>query len=290
MLKGLFRRVGAVLRGRAVVDDELMESLEEALIAGDVSAPLAVEMVDELRDRAEREHLTDPQQVQEALKERVREMLEPLEGSIEPAAEPPTVILVLGVNGVGKTTSIAKLAYYFKQQGASPLLAAADTFRAAAIEQLEIWAQRVGCEIVRQAHGADAAAVVFDALQAAKARGHDVVICDTAGRLHTKVNLMEELKKIGRIVQRETGRPADERLLVIDATCGQNAVNQVRQFSEAVGVTGLLIAKLDGTAKGGILLTIARQFAIPIKFVGLGERMEDLRPFSAKEFAAGMFA
>ncbi len=289
MLRGLFKRVGAVLRGRAIVDDELLESLEEALIGADVSAPLAMEMVDELREATEHQHITDAEGVKQALQERVVAMLQPLEEPLNIAAEPPTVILVLGVNGVGKTTSIAKLAYHFKQQGRKPLLAAADTFRAAAIEQLEVWAERVGCDIVRQKQGADSAAVVYDAIQAAKARGHDVVICDTAGRLHTKVNLMEELKKIGRVVQREMGREADERLLVIDATTGQNAVNQVREFSQAVGVTGLLIAKLDGTAKGGILLTIAREFAIPIKLVGNGEKMQDLQPFLAKEFAEGMF-
>jgi len=289
VLRGLFKRVGAVLRGRAIVDDELLESLEEALIGADVSAPLAMEMVDELREATEHQHITDAEGVKQALQERVVAMLQPLEEPLNIAAEPPTVILVLGVNGVGKTTSIAKLAYHFKQQGRKPLLAAADTFRAAAIEQLEVWAERVGCDIVRQKQGADSAAVVYDAIQAAKARGHDVVICDTAGRLHTKVNLMEELKKIGRVVQREMGREADERLLVIDATTGQNAVNQVREFSQAVGVTGLLIAKLDGTAKGGILLTIAREFAIPIKLVGNGEKMQDLQPFLAKEFAEGMF-
>jgi len=277
------------LRGRAIVDDELLESLEEALIGADVSAPLAMEMVDELREATEHQHITDAEGVKQALQERVVEMLQPLEEPLNIAAEPLTVILVLGVNGVGKTTSIAKLAYHFKQQGRKPLLAAADTFRAAAIEQLEVWAERVGCDIVRQKQGADSAAVVYDAIQAAKARGHDVVICDTAGRLHTKVNLMEELKKIGRVVQREMGREADERLLVIDATTGQNAVNQVREFWQAVGVTGLLIAKLDGTAKGGILLTIAREFAIPIKLVGNGEKMQDLQPFLAKEFAEGMF-
>jgi fused signal recognition particle receptor len=289
LLRGLFRRVGAVLRGRAIIDDELLEGLEEALMQGDVSAPLAIELVDKMRDASERKRVTDADGLKEALRQEVTQILLPLEGELVLAPEPPTVILVLGVNGVGKTTTIAKLAHLLKQQGKRPLLAAADTFRAAAIEQLEIWAQRAGCDIVRQKQGADPAAVVYDALQAAKARAYDVVICDTAGRLHTKKNLMEELRKIGRIIEREIGRDADERLLVIDATTGQNAVNQVREFSDLIGLTGLVVAKLDGTAKGGVMLTVAKEFGLPIKFVGVGEKMADLEPFSAESFAEGMF-
>jgi len=199
--------------------------------------------------------------------------------------EPPSVYLIVGVNGVGKTTSIAKLAHRFKSQGKRVILAAADTFRAAAIDQLEIWAGRVGVEIIKQREQADPAAVVYDALQAAKSRGADVVIADTAGRLHTRKNLMEELKKIGRVVEREIGRPADEVLLVLDATTGQNAISQAKEFKEAVPITGILLAKLDGTAKGGIVITLRDELGIPIKLVGVGEKMEDLEDFDSRDFA-----
>ena len=198
-------------------------------------------------------------------------------------------MLVFGVNGVGKTTAIAKIAHWYQQAGDKVMLAAADTFRAAAIEQLEVWAQRVGCDLVRQQPGSDPAAVVYDALKAARARGHDRVMVDTAGRLHTKHNLMAEIAKIGRVVERELQRPADERLLVIDATTGQNAINQARQFHEAVELTGLMVAKLDGTAKGGIVLSITHELDLPIKLVGVGESLDDLRIFSAAEFAGQMF-
>ncbi len=274
------RRVGNVLRGRPTVDADTIEELEAALIQADVSVPLAVEMVEQLRNTAEANRLRTSDEVMSALRDQVFERLLPYEASVEAAPEPPTTILVLGVNGVGKTTSIAKLAHYYKSAGNKVLLVAGDTFRAAGIEQLQEWGQRVGCEVIAQAMGADPAAVMFDAVQAAIARGADFVIADTAGRLHTKVNLMEELRKVSRIIERALGRPPDERLLVIDANTGQNAINQAREFNEAVGVTGVIIAKLDSTAKGGTLLTLAHELEIPIKFVGAGE--------GAREFADGI--
>lgn len=288
MLKGIFRRVGNVLRGRTTLDEETIEELEAALVMADVSAPLAMKIVAGLRDRAECERVTDDEGLLRLLRDEIYELLVPWEGELVFAPEPPTTIMMLGVNGVGKTTTIAKLAYYLKARGMSVLLAAGDTFRAAAIEQLELWGQRVGAPVVAQKMGADPGAVMYDALDAAKARGLDVVIADTAGRLHTKVNLMEELRKMGRIVERATGRPADERLLVIDANTGQNAIIQAREFDQAIGVTGIAVTKLDSTAKGGALLALTTELQIPIKLVGLGEKPEDLAPFSAREFADGI--
>ncbi|MGC9316397.1 MAG: signal recognition particle-docking protein FtsY [Armatimonadota bacterium] len=288
MLKGLLRRVGNVLRGRATLDEQTTEDLEAALVQADVSVPVATEIVEEMRERAERERVTDEEGLLQILRDEVFERLEPYEGELNVADEPPTTILVLGVNGVGKTTTIAKLAHMFKSRGKTVLLAAGDTFRAAAIEQLQAWGQRVGCEVVAQSMGADPGAVMFDALDAAKARNIDVVIADTAGRLHTKINLMEELRKMGRVVERATGRPADERLLVLDANTGQNAVSQAREFNQAVEVTGIAVAKLDSTARGGALLSLTAEMQIPIKLVGTGEKPEDLAPFSAREFADGI--
>ncbi len=288
MLQGIFRRVGNVLRGRTTLDDDTIEALEAALVMADVSAPVAAEIVEELRRRAEGARVTDDEGLLELLRDQVCERLEPFEGELVLASEPPTTIMVLGVNGVGKTTTIAKLAHFFKSHDMSVLLAAADTFRPAALEQLQVWGQRVGCEVVAQKMGADPGAVMFDALDAAKARGIDVVIADTAGRLHTKVNLMEELRKMARIVERATGRPADERLLVIDANTGQNAIVQAREFNQAIGVTGIAVAKLDSTAKGGALLSLTAELAIPIKVVGVGEKPGDLVPFSARDFADGI--
>ncbi len=285
MLKGLFRRVGNVLRGRATLNEESIDELEAALVQADVSVPVAMEIVEQLQEQAESGRVTDEESLLALLRDAVYERLEPWEGTLNLAADPPVTMLVLGVNGVGKTTTIAKLAYAFKTAGMDVILAAGDTFRAAAIEQLQAWANRVGCQVIAQKMGADPAAVMFDALDAARARGSDVVIADTAGRLHTKINLMEELRKMSRIVERANGRPADERLLVIDANTGQNAINQGRQFHQAVGVTGIAIAKLDSTAKGGTLLSLTQELEIPIKVVGVGERLEDLIPFSARDFA-----
>ena len=290
MLKGLFRRVGAVLAARAVVNDDLLDELEAALIQADVSVPVAEEMVGRLREAAESHHITEPSGLLELLAEHVEEMLAPCEAPLNAAAQAPTVFLMLGVNGVGKTTCIAKIAHWYQSAGNKVLLVAADTFRAAAAEQLSVWAERVGCDIVQQQPGSDPAAVVYDGLEAAKARGHNLVIVDTAGRLHTKRNLMEELRKMDRVIQGQLGRPTDERLLVIDATTGQNAIRQAEQFNEALDITGLMIAKLDGTAKGGVVLSISQQLELPIKLIGIGERLEDLRLFSANDFAGQMFS
>ncbi len=290
MLKGLFRRVGAVLAARAVVNDELLDELEAALIQADVSVPVAEEMVERLREAAESHHITEPSALLELLAQHVEEMLAPCEAPLNGGEQAPTVLLMLGVNGVGKTTCIAKIAHWYQSAGNKVLLVAADTFRAAAAEQLSVWAERVGCDIVQQQHGSDPAAVVYDGLEAARARGHNLVIIDTAGRLHTKRNLMEELRKMDRVIQGQLGRPADERLLVIDATTGQNAIRQAEQFNEALDITGLMIAKLDGTAKGGVVLSISQQLELPIKLIGIGERLEDLRLFSAHDFAGQMLS
>jgi len=289
MLKGLFKRVAAVFTGRAAIDDDLLDDLEAALIQADVSGPLAVRLVDELRDQAERGKLTAPGQLRRALQEQVAALLRPYEAPLAKGKERPTVFLILGVNGVGKTTTIAKLAYRYKRLGQKVLLVAGDTFRAAAAEQLKVWAERVGCDIVAQKSGADPGAVTYDGIRAAQARGHNLVIVDTAGRMHTKTNLMEEMRKIGRVIERELGRPADERLLVLDATIGQNALQQARAFHESLDLTGLIVAKLDGTAKAGIVLTITQELGLPIKLVGVGEKLPDLEPFSADAFAEQMF-
>ncbi|HEY3397161.1 MAG TPA: signal recognition particle-docking protein FtsY [Armatimonadota bacterium] len=290
MLKGLFKRVAAVFTGRAVIDDDLLDDLEAALIQADVAAALAIKLVDELREQAEKGKLTTPEQLREALQAQVAELLRPYEGTLAKAKERPTVFLVLGVNGVGKTTTIAKLAYRYTQMGQKVMLAAADTFRAAAAEQLGVWAERIGCDIIASHTGADPGAVAYDGVKAAQARGANLLIVDTAGRLHTKVNLMAEVEKIGRIIERELGRPADERLLVLDATIGQNALLQAREFHNSLNLTGLIVTKLDGSAKGGIVLTITQELGLPIKAVGLGEKMTDLETFSAEEFAQQMFA
>lgn len=289
VLKGLFKRVGAAIRGRAVVDDELLEEIEEALIQADVNVNLALEMVQHVRERAEKRHITEPEGLFELLRGEVKNILKTAEAPLNTGPSAPTTFLVLGVNGVGKTTSIAKIANWYRSAGSEVLMVAGDTFRAAAIEQLEEWARRVGCDLVRQQQGSDPSAVVYDALQAARARGTNLLVIDTAGRLHTRQNLMDELAKINRTIERELGRPVDEKLLVIDGTTGQNAISQVREFHEIVGVTGLMITKLDSTAKGGIVLSLVKEFGIPIKLLGVGERLDGLRLFTAEEYVAGMF-
>ena len=289
MLKGLFKKVGAVLRGRSVIDDDMLEELEEALIQADVSVKLAMKLVSDVREQAEKKKITDPMELTGLLRKKIEQLLRPLEAPLNTGPTAPSTMLVIGVNGVGKTTSIAKIAHWYKSAGNNVMIVAADTFRAAAIEQLKVWAGRIGCDIVAQQQGADPAAAVYDALQAAGPRRTNLIVVDTAGRLHTKHNLMEELRKIDRVITRELGRPADEKLLVLDGTTGQNALNQAREFNETIGITGLMITKLDGTAKGGILLTIADELKIPVKLIGLGEKPESLALFSAKEFAAGLF-
>lgn len=264
--------------------EELAEMLEETLITTDVGVKTSGFIVDGMKDKLRG---YDTEGLRVYLREVIFDILKDCQKPLEITAK-PFVIMVLGVNGVGKTTTIGKLAAKFTSEGKNVLLAAGDTFRAAAIEQLEIWAKRASCDIIKQEHGGDPAAVAFDAIKAAIARGVDIVILDTAGRLHTKINLMEELKKIKRVVSREMPDAPHETLLVLDASTGQNAINQAGIFHEAVGVTGIALTKLDGTAKGGIIVAIANEFKIPIRFVGVGEGVEDLREFEAKEFVEAM--
>jgi fused signal recognition particle receptor len=261
--------------------DELLERLEESLITSDVGIKASSDIVDSLRTKLVGWGNGD--KFKENLRDAIYDILKEVERPLE-IDKSPFVIMVLGVNGVGKTTTIGKLASRYTAAGKSVMLAAGDTFRSAAIEQLEGWGQRVGCPVIKQAQGGDPGAVVFDAMRAAGARGTDVVILDTAGRLHTKVNLVEELKKVKRVVERELPGAPHENLLVLDASTGQNAINQARVFNEAVGVTGIALTKLDGTAKGGIIIPIARELKIPIRFVGVGEGIDDLREFNARDF------
>ena len=269
------------------LDDEFFDNLEESLILADVGVNIASESVCSLRNAVFSYDMKDPEQVKAELRKILLQKLSVGDAALD-TAKSPTVILVIGVNGVGKTTSIGKLAKRLKGEGKKVLLCAADTFRAAAADQLEIWAKRADVPIVRQHEGADPGAVLFDALQAAKARNIDVVLCDTAGRLHTKKNLMEELAKIDRVLEREAPGCSRETLLVLDATTGQNGLNQAREFAAACGVTGIILTKLDGTAKGGVAIAIRDQLGLPIKFVGTGESIGDLTPFSAAEFARAL--
>jgi len=285
--KALIENTEALFKGR-VVDESLLEELEETLIMADVGPQAAASITEALRDRIKQGKARNAGDLTTALKEEIRKMLRE-SGKIMCAGEKPFVILTVGVNGVGKTTTIGKLARRFTDHGFSVTLAAGDTFRAAAIEQLEIWAQRAGAQIVKHRSGADPAAVAFDAVASAKAKNVDVVIIDTAGRLHTKSNLMEELKKIKRAVSKESPDAPHEILLVVDATSGQNAINQARIFNEAVGITGIALTKLDGTAKGGIILAINKELNIPVKLIGVGEAVEDLQDFSPAEFADALF-
>ena len=269
------------------IDEELFEELEESLILSDVGMAVATEAVEELRKRVRKEKI----ETEEALKAALRDILEGYLNVGDPAIDvstKPSVVLFIGVNGVGKTTSIGKIAHRMKSEGKKVILCAGDTFRAAAADQLEIWSQRAGVDIVRQNEGTDPGAVLFDALAAAKARSCDVVLCDTAGRLHNKQNLMNELAKMRKIIDREVPDSVCETLLVLDATMGQNGLIQARQFKETAGLTGIILTKLDGTAKGGIVVAIAQELGVPVKFVGLGEGIEDLKPFDAKEFVADM--
>ncbi len=270
------------------VDEELFENLEEALIMADLGMETSIELIDELRDRVKKKHITDGNLVKEELYSVITEALCEIDNSMKLETK-PAVILVIGVNGVGKTTSIGKMASFYKSQGKKVMLAAADTFRAAAIDQLDIWAQRSGCDIIKHNEGSDPAAVVFDACNAAKARGTDVLICDTAGRLHNKKNLMAELEKINRVISRELPDASRENLLVLDATTGQNAVSQAKLFSEVSELTGIVLTKLDGTAKGGIVISIAKEQSLPVKFIGVGEGIDDLQTFDPKEFAKALF-
>ena len=269
------------------VNDELFDDLEEALVLGDTGASTAAAICEELRKRVKKDGVTDPEKVREMLAEVIAEMLR---GGQELNLESkPAIIMVIGVNGVGKTTTIGKLAKRFEDAGKKVVVAAADTFRAAAIEQLEVWAQRSGAEIIKHSEGSDPAAVVFDAIAAGKARHADIIICDTAGRLHNKKGLMDELAKIGRIIEREAAGSSVETLLVLDATTGQNALNQAREFGAACGITGIVLTKLDGTARGGVVIGIKQELGIPIKFIGVGEQADDLQPFDPDAFAKALF-
>ena len=269
--------------GFTEADEAFFEELEETLILADLGMNTALEAVEQLRQRVRKEKLRDQEEVKSALREILAEMISVGDTSLN-LSTTPSVVLFIGVNGVGKTTSIGKVAHQLKSEGKRVLLCAADTFRAAAADQLEIWAERAGCELVRQHEGADPGAVLFDALQAAKARNVDVVLCDTAGRLHNKANLMAELTKLSRIIDRECPGAARETLLVLDATTGQNGLIQAKQFQEAAGLTGIILTQLDGTAKGGIVVAIAKELGIPVKLVGMGEGLDDLKPFDAKEY------
>ncbi len=289
MLRNFFRRAKEILTREQVLDDDFFDELEAALIQADVGAETCEKLVEQVRRQAEETHTSDPEVVRGFLRDAVTDILEQHAGALAQHDPAPTVVLVVGVNGTGKTTFCAKLAHRLNRDGFGVLLGAGDTFRAAAIEQLEIWARRINCDIVRQQPGGDPAAVVFDAIQAAQSRNKDYVIVDTAGRLHTKANLMEELKKVGRVVERAIGRGADEVLLVLDATTGQNAVRQAKLFAQAVPVTGLVVAKTDGTAKGGVIITVADELGVPIKFLGIGERPVDLVDFQPRAFAAQLF-
>lgn len=286
--ESIAKQVNNVFSVFVKVDDELFENLEEALIMADIGVETSTYIIEKLRDNVKHKHITDGNLVKEELKSIISEILSALDTTVNMSTT-PSVILVIGVNGVGKTTSIGKIASHYKSMGKKVLLAAADTFRAAAIDQLDIWAQRSGCDIIKHQENSDPAAVVFDACTAAKARGADILICDTAGRLHNKKNLMAELAKINRVIERELPDSARETLLVLDATTGQNAVSQAKLFSEAADITGIILTKLDGTAKGGIVISIAKEQNVPVKFVGVGEGIDDLQEFNSDDFAKAIF-
>ncbi|MDD6604424.1 MAG: signal recognition particle-docking protein FtsY [Oscillospiraceae bacterium] len=269
--------------GFTEADEAFFEELEETLILADLGMDTALEAVEQLRQRVRKEKLRDQEEVKAALRDILVEMMDVGDTTLDTSTQ-PSVVLFIGVNGVGKTTSIGKLGNQLKSEGKRVLFCAADTFRAAAADQLEIWSQRSDCELVRQHEGADPGAVLFDALQAAKARGVDVVLCDTAGRLHNKANLMAELSKLSKIIDRECPGCARETLLVLDATTGQNGLIQARTFKETAGLTGIVLTKLDGTAKGGIVIAIAKELGVPVKFAGVGEGIDDLRPFDARSY------
>ena len=283
----LMGRLEDLAAGFTKVDEDFFDELEETLIMGDVGANVTMRIMDELRDRVRHAGITEPTEVIGQLLEIITGLMgeeSPLDLSTK-----PSVVLVIGVNGVGKTTTIGKMAAYLRGEGKQVLLAAADTFRAAAAEQLAVWADRAGAELIRHEEGSDPASVVFDAIHAGKSRGADVIICDTAGRLHNKKNLMDELSKIARVISRELPDAAVEVLLVLDATTGQNAISQARSFQEAAGITGIVLTKLDGTAKGGAVIGIREELGVPVKFIGVGEGIDDLRPFVPAEFAAALF-
>ncbi len=284
----LTSRIEDVLLNRPSVDEELLEELEEVLITSDIGMETTEKIVEQLRQDVKRQAIRKPEDVREKLREIIAGMLDKGEAQKLPERY-PLILIMIGVNGSGKTTSIAKLAWRYRQEGKTVLLAAADTFRAAAAEQLSIWGERVGVNVIRHQEGADPSAVIFDAIQSAKAKGTDVLICDTAGRLQNKKNLMNELEKMYKVIGREYPEAAREALLVVDATTGKNAVSQAQEFSAVAELGGVILTKMDGTAKGGIVITISDEFDLPVKFIGVGERMEDLEPFDPQAFAASLF-
>jgi fused signal recognition particle receptor len=293
--KNITERIDQMLVSFGKIDDDLFDELEEILITSDVGIETTMRIIADIKAKVREKKLVKPDDVKMLLKDELTELLGPEipEDDLFPEGDggsgSPAVIVVVGVNGVGKTTSIGKMASYFKRRGKKIVLAAGDTFRAAAIDQLTIWSERVGVDIIKHSEGSDPAAVVYDAVQAAKARKADYLICDTAGRLHTKKNLMEELKKVIRVIERELPGTETEIMLVLDATTGQNAISQAKTFSEAVKVTGLILTKLDGTAKGGIVAAIKSELDIPVKLVGVGEKIDDLQPFNSREFVEALF-
>ncbi|WP_010269665.1 signal recognition particle-docking protein FtsY [Paenibacillus senegalensis] len=276
---------------RKKIDEEFYEELEEILIGADVGVTTVMDLIDDLRAEVRKRKIEDAAELRPVLSEKLVNLLRgDQDSSVRMSDNDLTIFLFVGVNGVGKTTSIGKLAHRYKQQGKKVMLAAGDTFRAGAIEQLEVWGERAGVEVIKQQAGSDPAAVMFDAIKAAKNRGVDILLCDTAGRLQNKVNLMEELNKIYRVIQREVPDAPHEVLLVLDATTGQNALNQAKLFGDKTGLTGLILTKLDGTAKGGIVIAIRQEMNIPVKFVGLGEKIDDLEPFNSEQFVHALFA
>lgn len=284
----LAERTMDVIKVFSKIDEALFEELEEVLIMSDVGYETSSNIIERLRQKAREERITDGEALKQALQEIIADIMKSEDEELVLTTS-PAVILVIGVNGVGKTTTIAKLANYYKSQGKSVVLAAADTFRAAAIDQLDVWAQRAGVDIIKQKEGSDPASVVYDAIGAAKSRKKDVLICDTAGRLHNKKNLMDELAKINKIIDRELPNSQKEALLVLDATTGQNALSQAKNFGESANITGIVLTKLDGTAKGGIVIAIKAEQDVPVRFIGIGEKIDDLQPFNSKEFAQAMF-
>lgn len=285
--EGITAQMDQVMESYKEISDELFDELEEILIMGDVGMPTAERIIRDLKSKIENDRITDVRQVRETMKDIVSGIV--WGGSYLKLRTKPSIILMIGVNGVGKTTTIGKLALRLKEQNRKVILGAADTFRAAAIEQLQVWADRAQVDLIKHAEGSDPAAVVYDTIQAGKARNCDVIIIDTAGRLHNKKNLMDELNKISRVIDRELPDASKEILLVLDATTGQNAVNQAKDFKEAAGITGIVLTKLDGTAKGGVVLAINNELDVPVKFVGVGEKIEDLQPFDSDAFASALF-
>lgn len=285
---GVVGQISSMLKSFTKIDEELFEELEELLVMADVGVHTAENICNELRAQVKADGVTDPNEIMGMLEKLTADMLR--EGNEMVLNTKPSVILIIGVNGVGKTTTIGKLANHYVSNGKKVTLAAADTFRAAAIDQLQVWAERSHADIVKQNEGSDPAAVVFDAISSAKAKGSDIIICDTAGRLHNKKHLMDELAKIRRVIDRELPDADKEFLLVLDATTGQNAVNQAQEFSKATGISGIVLTKLDGTARGGVVLAIKEGLKIPVKFIGVGEKIDDLQPFDADDFTKALFA